>query len=158
MERAQGRRVLAISKDTEGLGEQVDTANHCDEWFGAGLASSIRLDGVVVGMVVMDWNRFPPEYARQSYPKALEMIRAMRARGLLAPQGCVVYLPLLHDQTPGRLVYSGSSPFPHEWTLVGVRAEDNPLWQATTEVWPAYSVRANANFLNKQTPFARMLA
>lgn len=157
LEQIEEKRVITISKDSGGLGDQVDPANHIDDWFGVTLADNVQVDGRalrgtgVVDKVFIDWNRFPPQYARDAYPQALDMIARMRENGVLAPN-CIVYLPLLVDQGGPRLVY-GSRNFTDMWDLQEVPdVTDNPLWCATTLIF-TYTQKENAFHLHAQTPF-----
>jgi hypothetical protein len=153
------RRVIAISRGTEHLSDSLDLANHIDGSFGTSLAHDMSVDGASlcnsrsVYAIFIDWHRFNLGYARDAYPSALDMIREMGRMGVLAP-GCVVYLPILHDQTVNRLNYR-SGPYTHDWSMTAVGQEDNPLWTATTKLYPSHSIEEDGKHLNQKTPFAR---
>lgn len=153
------RRVIGVSRGTEHLSYSLDLANHIDGSFGTSLANGMSVDGASlcnsrsVYAIIIDWHRFNLGYAREAYPSALDMISEMGRVGVLAP-GCVVYLPILHDQTVNRLKY-GRGPYTHDWSMTAVGQDDNPLWNATTKLYPWHSNEQEGQHLNQKTPFAR---
>lgn len=160
LERDLGTRVVAISEaDHE---DKLDDKNHIDGSFGPGLANRLEVDGVAlqnthsVKKIVIDWNRMPLEYAREAYDPAIRMIESMRKDGMLA-QDCEVYLPVLRDQKPGPGIryYASHPPFEGGWTVETIGVDENPLWQATTRLWPGYKL-SHFPSLNQKTPFMRI--